>query len=101
MKKATYLFFSVSAVFVFVLAWGAFVPSVADSIITANLVANGDFENTVISNPYTNNLWQVYGGATQPPYYDPAPPIPGWNPVSPHQVELQKTGLFGNAFSGR
>jgi hypothetical protein len=44
-------------------------------------------------------MWQVYGGASAPGFYDAQPSIPGWNPTT-YQVELQKTGLFGSALSG-
>src|SRR5579863_255588 len=85
------------AVFAMVFAFSTIAPKAASaatcSVNPANLIVNGDFETPVIVNPYTKNLWQVYGGVSVPGYYDAQPSIPGWLPAT-YQVELQRTGLF-------
>ena len=66
--------------------------------VCENKIINGGFEDPSIMNSMTNNAWGVYGGAMDLPFYDSAPPIPGWDPQSPYQVELQNgTLLYGQA----
>lgn len=78
----------------------------ADTPVCSNLIANGDFEQPVISQPATNNSWEIYGALLPiPGLGTPAGTttnIPGWDPRAPGaiiQIELQKN-LFGTAAKG-
>ena len=63
-----------------------------------NLVVNGNFETPGINNAYNGNMWQIYGGASAPGVWGPAPAIPGWeNNSNGYQIELQRNGLNGNS----
>jgi cysteine-rich repeat protein len=65
-----------------------------------NLLVNGNFEKPIIQNSYNSNMWQIYGGATAPGYFDAQPPIDGWQPET-YQVELQRIGLVGIPAEGK
>jgi hypothetical protein len=68
----------------------------------ANLIKNGSFENPVIANTVTTNLWQVYGYPTGNVNGFTTENIPDWSPRqtnAPYQVELHKN-LYGQAKDG-